>query len=534
VIDTAGPEVLLGERVRRDLETGMALLADLLRRTLGPSTGVVLSQREGQGPEAIVSAGVLARRMIAGARRPESVGMMLLRHGVWRVHEATGDGGATTAALIHSLVTRGMRLIASGSDPLALRQGMRMGLAAALPALRGQTRPLDGDGGHLPALLRTAAPDREVADALGAIFAELGPEAGVEIEEYVGRRVGHRLIQGSRWAGAPVSSGFAGPAGEDTVLEEPYLLVSDQPLTRAEEVVPLLEQVVEEAGGPLLIVAPEVTGVALATLLRYRGSGTLDIVACRPTSDGHIREQLEDVATVTGAHLIGEELGYRLDDATTDDLGYARGVRIGPGWIEVAVGAGDAAAVEARCRALRAELARTRDEVLRSALIRRIGNLGARSGVLELGASTDSERELRREQVERTLRLVPVAVEEGVLPGGAASLLQCRAALDGAGLEGDALAGMMLVREALAAPMTWLIRNAGREPAPILAEVARLGPAHGYDVVEGGVRDMWASGILDVTKVMRLALEAAVSTAATALTAEALVLTRSPVISVTP
>jgi chaperonin GroEL len=529
----SGQSLYLGDHAREALGAGIALLGDLLLRTLGPTAGGVLLSREGRGPEVVRSAGVLARRVIAGEERSDTVGMMMLRHGVWRVHESAGDGGATAAALIRSMTISGLRAVVAGTDPVAMRRGLVSALRAAVAALREQARPVASDPGYLSAALRTAAEDRELGVVLGDLFDKAGPEVAIDVEEYAGLHVGYRLLSGCRQRGQqlfpPVGSG-----AEVRELVEPYILATTSRLETPNDVVPLAERIISEAGGPLLIIAPGASSRVLATLHGYCEQGTLEVVLWKPSAVESLDELL-DVAVVVGARPINEDCGDLLSRARVDDLGYAGRVRLQREWLELFDAGGDAGEIESRRRRLRRELEVTRDSDERARLLRRVGVASGRLAVLEVGASTDSERKDRVATARRAVQIVPAALAEGVVAGGGVSLLNCGAALDGlrTASEGEE-AGVQMLREALSSPAEWLIRNAGGEPATVLNQARRGGPHQGYDVVGGEVRDMWTAGILDPCKVVRLALEVAVSTVSSLLSSEALVLVPKPELSMLP
>jgi chaperonin GroEL len=530
------PQVLLGPEARARLKEGLDLLARLIGLTLGPRAGIVALERFAKDPEALTSSAVIARRIVEIPGRGANVGAMLLRHAVWQVHEQLGDGSATTAALVHALLAGGYRHLAAGANPMLLRRGMECGLRAALAALQAQARPLDGQR-HLGGLAHAATGDPELSRALGEIFGRLGAEGTVVIEEYAASYLAHQFYEGARWEGGFVSPAFiADQARQETVLTGPRILVTDHTIAEPAQIVRLLEQVVATGAGPLLILAEDVTGAARALLLSNRERGILDVVAATLTMQGsHRRNSLEDVAIIADAYFVARDRGDRLESVGLGDLGHARLVQVGADKLAIVGGAGQQAQIDARRREVRGQIAMAEDQAARRKLIERLGKLAGGMAVLRLGASSDTERTVRKELAERFIQFMPNALEEGVVPGGGATYLACQPALDqlAQGYQEEAL-GAALVRDALEAPATWLIRNAGLHPAPILAEVRRHGAGYGYDVIGQQVVDMWQANILDAAKVARVALEIAVSVAAMALTTEAIVLRRKPAVAMTP
>jgi chaperonin GroEL len=357
------------------------------------------------------------------------------------------------------------------------------------------------------------------------------------IEEYAGAYLHHEFLEGARWEGGFVSPAFITDVPrQETRLEEPWVMVTDHTITQAEQVTGLLEQVALAQAGPLLIIAEDVTDAARATLLSNRERGIVDVVAATLTIQGYQRlHSLEDIAIITGAEFVSKDRGDRLEEIRLHDLGEARIVQVGADTLAIVGGAGDPELIEARQRTLRAQLQQAEDEEARRKLVERLGKLRGGMAVLKLGAATDAERMTRRELAERVIHFMPATLEEGLVPGGGAAYLHCQEALDQLACgHDDEATGARLVQRALEAPMTWLIRNVGMSPAPILAEVRRSGVGYAYDVVQLQVADMWAANILDSVKVARVALETAVSLAATALTTEAIVLPRKPNVSLTP
>ena len=530
------PHVLLGDDARSRLQAGIDLLAQLVSLTLGPRAGIVASSLPSKAPEALTSSAVIARRIVEIPGRGANVGAMLLRHALWQMHERLGDGGATTAALAHALLLGGARQMAAGANPMQLRRGMERGLQVALGALREQARPLDGEQ-HMRGLAHAATGDPELSDALGAIFGRLGPEGRIEIEEYVATYVAHQFLEGASWPSTFVSPYFiANEAARETRLHEPYVLVTDDPIDQPEQIIPLLEKCLWAGATPLLILADDVTGPARALLLANRARGVLDVVAAKLTSVGdHRRGCYEDIAAITGARFISRSKGDLLENVEPSDLGRARIAQVSADKLSFVGTLAAPEQIEQRRQFVRDQLPLAENEEARQKLIERLGKLAGGVAVLKLGAASDTERAVRKELAERFIRFVPTALEEGVVPGGGAAYLACQSALDEtAGLSDEEAIGAKLVRDALEAPMAWLARNANQSPAVVLAGVRRHGPRFGYNVLAEQIEDMWQANILDSAKVVRIALETAVSVASTALTTDAIVLRRKPIVAQTP
>lgn len=530
------PHVIFGDQARERLKEGIELLARLVSLTLGPRAGIVTHARSEKQPEALTSSAVIARRIVEVPGRSANVGVMMLRHAIWQMHERFGDGGATAAALAHALLDGGYRQIAAGANPMLLRRGMERGLRVAVAGLRRQAQPLDGER-HLAGLAHAATGDAALGAAFGDIFNRLGPEASVTIEEYAAVYLKHVILEGVTWKGDLVSPHFIAPGGPNAIrLTNPRILVTDQKLERPQQLIPILEQVVRDGGGPLLILADEVSGQALAMLLANRQRGIIDAVAAKLDLLGkHRLGALEDIAIATNAFYFASEAGDLVESADISELGRARLAQVEAGKVTIVGGAGFPPAIDGRRRELRAQLPRAEDDADRRTLLDRLSRLAGGIAILKLGAASDTERAVRKELAERFIRFVPNALEEGVVPGGGAAFLACQAefAIDD-DVPAEERVGMLLVRDALEAPLAWIARNAGQHPPLALAEARRYGAGYGYDAIGEQVVNMWDANILDSARVTRFALETAVSIAAMALTTEAIVLKRKPLVATTP
>lgn len=519
------PGVLLGGDARMELRAGVALLADVIRRTLGPRAGTVCLSAPDQPLEIHASSATIARRMTSVPSRSQSVGMTLLRHGVWRMHREAGDGGATTAALLHDMIRQGVRAIESGADPRGVEAGMRAAMRAARGALAAQARPLAGEQ-ELAALLRSSMIDDAICSHLSEIFTALGPDAGIAVEQYVRDGVSHEIVTGSRWEGTVV-----GESGSLT-LDDPLIMVTDQDLSDPRQVTRILDLVLGSEGGPLVIFAHDVLPGAHAVILRNRSA--ICAVVVKLDVDPDWPDHLEDVAVATGATFLSEESGSDLGRVRIDDLGFAQTFDYRNGVVRLLGGAGQEEAVARRTLELRHGLPGARDDEARAVLRRRISNVQGRSAVLEVGGATQWEREERVRVAERAARLVPLAFRSGVVPGGGAALVHCQSALECVEhASADERAGIKVVRDALAAPMRWLLRSVGAE-SDIIERVRGLGPGFGYDLERGEICRMREAGVVDACEVVEAALRTAVSLAILSLTVDAMVLLRKPKIEIDP
>lgn len=512
---------VITETAQERLCHGMAQLAGLVARTYGPNAGTVMSSGPGPDCELLSSSGLVARRIVELRHRSDGPGAMLLRHAIWRMHDEVGDGGAVTAVLAQAIVESGFRLVRAGVDVTGLRDGLHLAATATGAALRSQSRP-----SPVEPLLVSAFGASDLTTQLAQMCAELGPDGYVDIREDVAPTASYRTIPGGRWSASLFTPALIDR--RELLLTDPYILVTDRDITGPSDVTGILDAILGEDGGPLLIVARNVSGAALRVLQANRR--ILPVAACGLSPETHWRDHLEDLAHCTRARFISDQLGLRLANARTDDLGYAQHIRLREDTIEVLGGAGDPAACADRARALRHALEQQADEVERVTLRQRIGNLAGRNAVLRLAAGPDMERAAARVTAERGIRLVAAAAA-GTVAGGGAALVHCQNSLDALPNTDPAVRlGIRLLRDALAAPL----HRIARDRSGVADEVRAAGQPYGYDAASAEITDLRQRGILDSTAVLGRAVDTAVSTAGTALTAAALVLSRTPELVLNP
>jgi chaperonin GroEL len=464
----------------------------------------------------------VARRIIELPARGDGPGAMLLRHAIWRMHDEVGDGGAMTAVLTQAILADGVRLIRAGFDSTGLRNGLQLAATATGMALRMQSRPA-----AVEPLLISAFGRGDLTTQLARLCADLGPDGYVDIREDVASSTSYRTIPGGRWSASVFTPSLAGRG--ELVLTDPYVLVTDRDITDSRDIAGILDAVLGEDGGPLVIVAKNVTGSALRVLQANRQA--LPVAACGLSAETHWRDHLEDLAYCTRARFVSEQWGACPASARIDDLGYAQHIRLRADTIEVLGGAGDIEECTIRRHALRRALEHETEEAERDTLRRRIGNLAGRTAVLRLAAMPDMERAAARVTAERAVRLAVAAAAEGTVPGGGAALVHCRNSLDALRHADPAVClGIRLLRDALAAPL----RRIARDRPGVVDHVQEAGAPNGYDASTDQIADLRERGILDSTAVLCRAVETAVSTAGSALTAAALVLGKTPELSLIP
>lgn len=532
------PSVVFGEKASDGMVRGASQLAHLLGLTLGPAQGHVLLAKDtgSERYECINDGATAARRIIALPNATEDVGAMLLRQLAWRMRQRVGDGSATAAVLAQSMLADGQRFIAAGANPMLLRKGMELGVAAAAQAIQGMTEPLAGQE-RMAALATAACGDPELGKIVGEIFETLGPEGVVNIQEYMGPYLDREYIEGSRFRGTFTSRFFLTDEKHRLIqLERPYIFVCDWHLSEVAQVQPLLELVLRQGEGrPLLVVSASQEGAALAALLANHQKGVLQCagVTLRGVGD-EWRAALDDLALITGGRFIVRDAALAPKDITLADLGQAARVEVDEDYTTIFEGAGDRKAVRRRVLALREQLAQANDMDEAQKLRERLGRLGSGIAILKIGAVTKMDRERRRAQAEEAVRVVAAAQQGGVVPGGGAAFLAAVPAVRAVAAEGDVALGVSIIARALEEPMRRIAANAGCEGTVAVARAKACGPQYAFEVRSGEVADMCAAGILDSSTVVRTALEMAASMAAMVLTTGAIVLHRKPETSVEP
>lgn len=536
------PSVLTSPQSTARLKAGFNLIAELLACTLGPTRGVVLSAAEGHKPPELLSdSATAARRMLALPDRGQDVGAMLLRNLVWRVHQRVGDGGAVTAVLAQALLTEATRYVVAGANTVDVQRGLRGGVEAALEALQRQVRPVHGHAG-LMAVAQAVTGEEDLSFVLAELFDLLGPQAYITIEDYVAPYLERTYLDGGVW-NARLASPYliTAPAGKRAVQADCRVVLYAGDVETTEDVIPLLETVgaVKGSSPALLLVAQNLRGEALNLLVGAHTNGQLRLAAAGIAYGGErLRNDLEDLAVLSGARVISPQTGRRLRHVRSEDLGRARRVEVGADGLLVAGGGGDPGQVRARIGILEGQLASLPfDDERRPQLEQRIGRLAGCAAVLKIGARTKPERQVLHAKAEQGLKALRATLEEGVLPGGGVAFLRAIPAVKSAAeaARNDEKFGFRAVTQALEAPFRRILHNAQiPNPGVILEEILAAEHEVVYDVVRKQFALAEEAGMLDPARVMRVALETAASGAAMALSTDTIVLKRRPRTSYEP
>src|SRR5256714_1477488 len=515
--------IVFGEEARRGLERGMNILADTVRVTLGPKgRNVVLKKK--WGAPTITNDGVSIAKEIVLDDPYEKLGAELVKEVARKTDEVAGDGTTTATVLAQALVREGLRNVAAGANPMALKRGIEAAVASVSEVLGNQAKDVETKE-QIASTASISAADTSVGQIIAEAMDKVGKEGVITVEESNTFGLELELSEGMRFDKGYISAYFVtDPERMETQLEDAYVLVLNGKISSVKDLLPLLEKVMQ-SGKPLAIIAEDVEGEALATLIVNKVRGTFKSVAVKAPGFGDRRKaMLQDIAILTGGQVISEEVGLKLENATLDLLGRARKVVITKDETTIVDGAGDADQIAGRVNQIRAEIEKSDSDYDREKLQERLAKLAGGVAVIKVGAATEVELKERKHRIEDAVRNAKAAVEEGGLPGGGVALIQAgKSAFDKLELIGDEATGANIVKVALDAPLRQIAVNAGHEGGVVVEKVRNLPAGHGLDAATGEYVDLLAAGIIDPAKVTRSALQNAASIAALFLTTEAVV-----------
>ncbi len=510
------------EEARRALERGVNKLADAVKVTLGPKGRNVVLEKK-YGSPTITNDGVSIAREVELEEPFEDLGAQLVKEVATKTNDVAGDGTTTATVLAQALVREGLKNVAAGAAPLALKRGMEQAVAAIVEELKKISKPVETKEA-IAQVAAISAGDPEIGKLISDAMDKVGKDGVITVEESNTIGTSVEVVEGMQFDRGYLSPYFVTNAeAMEAVLEEPYILITDRKISSVHDLIPVLEQVMRE-GRPLLVIAEDVEGEALATLVVNKIRGVVSVAAVKAPGFGERRKaMLGDIAVVTGGQVISEELGIKLENVTLDMLGRARQVRITKDDTTIVDGKGDPAAIEGRVAQIRREIEETDSDYDREKLQERLAKLAGGVAVINVGAATETELKERKHRIEDALSATRAAVEEGIVPGGGTALIQAAAVIDKLELQGDERTGAMIVKKAAEEPVKIIAYNAGAEGAVIAERVKNEKPGVGYDAASEQFVDMVQAGIIDPTKVTRSALENAASIAGMILTTEVLV-----------
>ncbi len=517
-------QIQFDEEARRSLKRGVDKMADAVKVTLGPRGRYALLDKKFGAPT-ITNDGVTIARDIELEEPYENMGAQLLEEVATKTNDIAGDGTTTSIVLAQAIVTEGLKNVTAGANPMGLKRGIERGVTAVVEEIKRLSKPVDSkdDIAHIAAI---SARDGDIGDLIAEVMEKVGKDGVVTVEESQGLKLDVEYVEGMQLDRGYLSAYMAtsNDGGRmEAVLDQPYILITDKKISAVADILPTLEKVVAQ-GKPLLIVAEDVDGEALPTLVVNKLRGTLNVLAIKAPGFGDRRKaMLEDIATLTGGRVISEELGRKLDSVQIEDLGQARRVTATKDATTIVEGKGEASAIEARKSQIKLQIEDTTSDFDREKLQERLAKLSGGVAVLKVGAATEVELKEKKHRIEDALSAARAAVEEGVVAGGGSVLVHASPALAKVEALGDEAIGVNILRRALEEPLRQIAINAGQEGSVVVDAVRKMEPGNGYDAQKGEYTDMFVSGIIDPAKVTRSALENAASVAALMLTTETVI-----------
>ncbi|MCI9857091.1 chaperonin GroEL [Microbacterium proteolyticum] len=515
--------IAFDEEARRGLERGLNTLADAVKVTLGPrGRNVVLEKK--WGAPTITNDGVSIAKEIELDDPYEKIGAELVKEVAKKTDDVAGDGTTTATVLAQALVREGLRNVAAGADPISLKKGIEKAVKAVTDELLASAKEVESKE-QIAATASISAADPAIGELIAEAIDKVGKEGVVTVEESNTFGTELELTEGMRFDKGYINPYFVtDPERQEAVFEDPYILIANQKISNIKDLLPIVDKVIQE-GKELLIIAEDVEGEALATLVLNKIRGIFKSVAVKAPGFGDRRKaQLQDIAILTGGQVITEEVGLKLENATVDLLGRARKVIITKDETTIVEGAGASELIEGRVTQIRREIENTDSDYDREKLQERLAKLAGGVAVIKAGAATEVELKERKHRIEDAVRNAKAAVEEGVVAGGGVALIQAgKNALGNLDLVGDEATGANIVRVAIEAPLKQIALNAGLEPGVVANKVAELPVGHGLNAATGEYGDLFAQGIIDPAKVTRSALQNAASIAGLFLTTEVVV-----------
>jgi len=515
-------QIIFGEDVRRSLKKGVDVLAAAVRVTLGPKGHPVALDRKWGAPT-VIDDGVTIAKEIELPDAFENMGVQLVKEASSKTNDAAGDGTTTSTVLAWAIISEGFKNIAAGADPIGLKHGIEKATDVVVDELKRASTPVKGKE-QIVQVATITAKDNEIGNLIASVMEKVGKDGVITIEESKGTKFETEYVEGMQFDRGYVSAYFVTDAARmEATLEDPYIMITDKKISSIQEILPSLERILQ-ATKNLLIIADDVDGEALATLVVNKLRGTLNVIAVKAPGFGDRRKaMLEDIAILTGGKVISEDVGRKLDSITAEDLGRARRVEVNKDKTTIIEGKGAAKEIKDRIKQLKAQIEETESDFDREKLQERQARLAGGVAVIKVGAATETEMKEKKHRVEDALSATRAAVEEGILPGGGIGLLNALPALDKLAVSGDEATGVGIIRKAVEEPIRWIANNAGRDGAVIVDTVKKSAKGEGYNAETDKFGNMVEMGIIDPTKVVRSALVNAASIANMVLVTESLI-----------
>ncbi|MDO7907241.1 chaperonin GroEL [Paenibacillus sp. JX-17] len=515
-------DIKFSEDARRSMLRGVDALANAVKVTLGPKGRNVVLEKKFGSP-LITNDGVTIAKEIELEDAFENMGAQLVKEVATKTNDVAGDGTTTATVLAQALITEGLKNVTAGASPIGIRKGIDKAVRAAVEELQSIAKPIEGKQ-SIAQVAAISAADEEVGELIAEAMEKVGKDGVITVEESRGFATELEVVEGMQFDRGYISPYMITDTDKmEAVLDNPYILITDKKISNTQEILPLLEKIVQQ-GKPLVLIAEDIEGEALAMLVVNKLRGTFNAVAVKAPGFGDRRKaMLQDIAALTGGQVITEELGLDLKSATVDQLGTARQVRVTKENTIVVDGAGNKADIDARVSQIRTQLEETTSEFDKEKLQERLAKLSGGVAVIKVGAATETELKERKLRIEDALNATRAAVEEGIVSGGGVALLNVYKAVAAVELEGDEQTGVNIVLRALEAPIRTIAANAGEEGSVIVERLKREEIGVGYNAANGEWVNMIEAGIVDPAKVTRSALQNAASVAAMFLTTEAVI-----------
>ncbi|MDD3243870.1 MAG: chaperonin GroEL [Eubacteriales bacterium] len=518
-------QIKYGDEARQALVSGLNALADTVKITMGPKgRNVVLDKKF--GAPLITNDGVTIAKEIELEDPFENMGAQLVKEVATKTNDVAGDGTTTATLLAQAIVRVGLKNLAAGANPMVLKNGIQSAVDSTVEGLKTISKPVEGRKA-IAQVAAISANDESIGELIAGAMEKVGKDGVITVEESKTMRTELTVVEGMQFDRGYASSYMVTNTDKmEAVLDDALILITDKKITAIQEILPILEQIVQ-TGRKLLIIAEDIEGEALATLVVNKLRGTFNCVAVKAPGFGDRRKaMLQDIAVLTGGQVISEEIGLELKDATMDMLGHARQVIVDKDNTTIVEGAGESSEIKARISSIRAQIEETTSDYDREKLQERLAKLSGGVAVIHVGAATEIEMKERKLRIEDALSATRAAVEEGIVPGGGVALLNAMAGLDALleTSEGDCKTGIQIIKAALEEPIRQIADNAGLDGSVIVNNIKTNGAVgYGYDALRNEYGDMFEKGIIDPTKVTRSALQNAASVAAMVLTTESLV-----------
>jgi chaperonin GroEL len=515
--------ICYSSQAREKMLKGVNVLADAVKVTLGPKGRNVVLDKSFGSPT-VTKDGVTVAKEITLDDKFENMGAQMVKEVASKTSDVAGDGTTTATVLAQAIYAEGQKLVAAGTNPMALKRGLDKGATALVAELKKMSKAIKGKNEIVQVGSISANNDEMVGKLISEAMDKVGKEGVITVEEAKSMETTLEVVEGMQFDRGYVSPYFiTDPEKMEAYLEDPYILIFEKKISAMKDLVPILESVAQ-SGKPLLIIAEDIEGEALATLIVNKLRGTLKAAAVKAPGFGDRRKaMLEDIGVLTGGQVISEDLGLKLENVTLSDLGRCKHVRLDKDNTTLIDGAGKKADIEGRITQIRAQIEETTSDYDREKLQERLAKLVGGVAVIHIGAATETEMKEKKARVEDALNATRAAVEEGIVPGGGVALLRCSEALNALKVSGEEKAGVGLLKRALQEPLRNIAQNAGLEGSVVVNAVLEGKDAYGFNAESGAYEDLMKAGVIDPTKVVRFALQNAVSVAGLMLTTEAMI-----------